>query len=137
MQDAVQELLSNALQINISARVFPPDQQPVWNVEKTKLTLPGRAVDVSLEGDNVRIYLVCTPYTRQNTGDVLLLAQGQVWLTQPPDPELKYYATVYSIPVSYGQKVVYYPLGVPGEVKDPQILNIEMEIQVVPYKENQ
>ena len=145
MQDAVQELLSKALQINISARVTPQDQEPVWNVESSKLTLPGRAVNVRIEGENLRIDLVCTPYLQDN-GDVLLVAQGQVWLMQSPDKEVKYYPSYYSIPVSFGEKVLYFPLGVPDETKKPDAdtqaqteqtpyLNIELDIQVVPYKE--
>jgi hypothetical protein len=180
LRDAVHELLSNALQINISARVLPPDEKPVWNVESSKLTIPGRSVRIRLDGDNVRIYLICTPYVREN-GTVLLLAQGQVWLSEPPDKEIKYFSTFYSIPVSFGEKVLFFPLGLSdkaagnggetaaagasgtaaeeeqaeegggetpagdeavktdegtGEVQaQKEFFNIQMEIQIVPYKD--
>jgi hypothetical protein len=135
LKDALGELLSTALQVTISARILPADEKPVWNVESTKLTIPGRSVKVRLDGDNVRIYLVCTPYSQDN-GDILLLAQGQVWLTEPPENEVKYFSSFYSIPVSYGEKILFFPLGLSDEMaqkegKEP--LNIELEIQIVPY----
>ncbi len=135
LKDALSELLSNALQVTISARVLPADEKPVWNVESTKLTIPGRSVKVRLDGDNVRIYLVCTPYMQEN-GDILLLAQGQVWLTEPPEKEVKYFSTFYSIPVSYGEKILFFPLGLADEMAKKQAsksFNIELEIQIVPY----
>ena len=139
-KEALQQLLSKALSVTISARVLPPDAQeetPIWNAESTKLTIPGRSIKVRLDGDNVRIYLICTPYVQDN-GEVLLLAQGQVWLTQPTDKEAKYYSTFYSIPVSFGEKVLFFPLGLAnaeGQQKD--FFNIELEIKIVPYETKQ
>ncbi len=135
LKEALSELLSNALEVTISARVLPEDEKPVWNVESTKLTIPGRSVKVRLDGDNVRIYLICTPYMQEN-GDILLLAQGQVWLTEPPEKEVKYFSTFYSIPVSYGEKILFFPLGLADEMAKKQAsksFNIELEIQIVPY----
>jgi hypothetical protein len=139
-KEALQQLLSKALSVTISARIFPPDTQeeaPIWNAESTKLTIPGRPIQVRLDGDNVRIYLVCTPYVQDN-GEVLLLAQGQIWLTQPTDKEAKYYSTFYSIPVSFGEKVLYFPLGIaPAEGQQKDFFNIELEIKIVPYQPKQ
>ena len=139
-KDAMQELLSKALTVTVSARILPPDapdaqvETPVWNAESTKLTIPGRSIKVRLDGDNVRIYLICTPYLQDN-GEVLLLAQGQVWFTEPRDNENRYVSTFYSIPVSYGEKVLFFPLGVsnPDETQK-QHFNIEVEIKIVPYE---
>jgi len=140
-KDALQELLSKALTVTVSARIVPPDAQaeetPVWNAESTKLTIPGRSIKVRLDGENVRIYLICTPYIQDN-GEVLLLAQGQVWFTEPQDNENRYVSTFYSIPVSYGEKVLFFPLGVgdPDQAQK-QHLNIELEIKIVPYEKKQ
>ncbi len=140
-KDALQELLSKALTVTVSARILPPDAQqeetPVWNAESTKLTIPGRSIKVRLDGDNVRIYLTCTPYLQDN-GEVLLLAQGQVWFTEPQDNENRYVSTFYSIPVSYGEKVLFFPLGVSNpDQTEKQHLNIELEIKIVPYEKKQ
>ena len=133
-QEALKSLLSNALQINISVRLVSADETPVWNMESSKLTIPGRSVAVRLDGDNIRIFLNCTPYVQEN-GTMLLLAQGQVWLSSPPDSSVKSVSTFYNIPVSLGEKVIFFPLGVPSNVAKKDVFNIELEIQIVPYQE--
>ena len=137
-KEALQELLSKALSVTISARVLPSDtlaDAPIWNAESTKLTIPGRSIRVRLDGDNARIYLICTPYLRDD-GEVLLVAQGQVWLTQPTDREVKYSSTFYSIPLSFGEKVLFFPLGLShAEAQQKDFYNIELEIKIVPYEE--
>jgi hypothetical protein len=132
--EALQALLDNALEVRISARILPAEaEKEPWTAESTRLTIPGRSVKVRLEGDNVQIYLVCTPYVQDN-GEVLLFSQGQVWFTEPPEKNAKYYSTYYSIPVSYGEKVLYFPLGMSdAAAKDQGYFNIELEITIVPY----
>ena len=140
-KEQLQQLLSKALSVTVSAKVVPPaagdEEAPVWNAESTKLTLPGRSIKVRLDGDNVRIYLICTPYV-QDDGEVLLLAQGQVWLTGGPESENKYYNSFYTIPVSFGEKVLFFPLGVAeSDKQDRKYFNIELEIKIVPYEQKQ
>jgi hypothetical protein len=134
LKRALNDLLANALEVHVSARILPSDAGPIWNAESTRLTLPGRPIKVRMDGDNVRIYLICTPYVEES-GEVLLLAQGQVWLSQPPEKEVKYFNTFSSIPVSFGEKVLYFPLGLATASADPEsdFFNIEVEIKVVPY----
>ncbi len=136
--EALKALLDNALEVKISARIFPADaEEAPWTAESTRLTIPGRAVKVRLEGDNVQIYLICTPYVQEN-GEVLLLSQGQVWFTEPPEKEAKYFSTFYSIPVSYGEKVLYFPLGLTdAAAKEQGFFNIELEIVIVPYQKEE
>ena len=137
VKEALQSLLANALEDH-HLRARPPREtrQPIWNAESTKLTLPGRSIKVRLDGDNVRIYLICTPYVQDN-GEVLLLAQGQVWFSTPPDKEVKYFSTFYSIPVSFGEKVLFFPLGVSeAEARQKGFLNVELEIKIVPYDDS-
>jgi hypothetical protein len=139
-KDALQQLLASALSITISARVVLPDAQDetsIWNAESTKLTISGRAIRVRLDGDNVRIFLICTPYVQED-GGVLLLAQGQVWFTEPPDKESRLYNTFYTIPVTFGEPVFFFPLGV-SDTAQPQkdFFNIEVEIKIVPYEQKQ
>lgn len=138
--DALKQLLSTALSVTIKARVLPTDAQedvPIWNPEVTKLTIPGRSIRVRLDGDNVRIYLICTPYV-QDDGEVLLLAQGQVWLTEPSDKESKYSNTFYTIPINFGEPVLFFPLGLSDEdAQQKNFFNIEVEIKIVPYEQKQ
>jgi hypothetical protein len=138
LTDALQALLDNALEVRVSARILPAEaEKEPWTGASTRLTIPGRSVKVRLEGDNVQIYLVCTPYVQEN-GEVLLLSQGQVWFTEPPAKKAKYYSTYYSIPVSYGEKVLYFPLGMSDATAQEQgYFNIELEITIVPYEKDQ
>ena len=132
--ESMQALLDNALEVKISARIFPAEAETApWTEGSTRLTIRGGSVKGGLEGDNVQIYLVCTPYTEEN-GDVLLLSQGQVWFTEPPEKKAKYFSTFYSIPVSYGEKILYFPLGMSDtDVQEQGYFNIELEIVIVPY----
>ena len=133
-KEALQSLLSNALQVTIAARMLPSEEKPIWMAESTKLTLPGRSIRVRLDGDNIRIYLICTPYVQDNK-KVLLLAQGQVWLAEPTDKEVKYSSTFSSIPVSFGEKVLFFPLGFSGEQAQTKgVVNVQVEIKIVPYQ---
>lgn len=132
-KEALQSLLSNALQVTIAARVLPTDETPIWNAESTKLTLPGRSIRVRMDGENVRIYLICTPYVQDN-GEVLLLAQGQVWFATPEDNEVKYSSTFSSIPVTFGEKVLFFPLGLSdAQAQQKGVVNVQVEIKIVPY----
>jgi hypothetical protein len=134
--EALKALLDNALEVRISARILPAEAaKESWTAESTRLTIPGRSVKVRLEGDNVQIYLVCTPY-RQENGDMLLVSQGQVWFTQPPEKTAKYFSTFSSIPVTYGEKVLF-PLGLSETAgQDKDYFNIELEIVIVPYEKD-
>jgi hypothetical protein len=132
-KEALQSLLSNVLKVTIAARVLPADEKPAWNAQSTKLTLPGRSIRVRLDGDNVRIHLVCTPYMQDN-GEVLLLAQGQVWFATPTQNELTYSSTFSSIPVSFGEKVLFFPLGISdARAQQKGAAKVEVEIKVLPY----
>ncbi len=109
----------------------------IWNAESTKLTISGRAIRVRLDGDNVRIFLICTPYVQED-GSVLLLAQGQVWFTEPTDKESKLYNTFYTIPVTMGEPVFFFPLGVSdADQTQKGFFNIEVEIKIAPYEQKQ
>jgi hypothetical protein len=136
----LQQLMSKLVIMSIQARVLPPDQQdntPIWNAEDSKLTLPGRAIKLRLDGDNVHIYLVCTPYIQDN-GEILLLAQGQVWFVEPTDKENKYFSTYYAIPVSFGESVLFLPLGLSDvEAQQKNFFNIEVEIKISPYEQKE
>jgi len=134
LEEAVKSLLDNALRINIEARILPNNAKPVWNTKSTELTIPGRSVAVKLIGDNLRVYAIFTPYRMQN-GNILLVAQGQVWLTEAPDKEVKYLSTFKSIPITLGEKVLFFPLGISTKLPSRKFFNVELEIQIVPYKE--
>jgi len=127
-------LIDEALQLQITAKVLPPDEQPVWNSQSKKLTIPGRSVAVRLVGDNIRVDVVFTPYQEEN-GNLLLVAQGQVWFSEAPDAKTTYLTTIQSIPVSWGEKVLFFPLGFSNELAHASTFNIQLEVEIYPYKD--
>jgi hypothetical protein len=130
----LESLIDEALQLQITAKVLPPDQQPVWNSQSKKLTIPGRSVAVRLVGDNIRIDVVFTPY-QEESGTLLLVAQGQVWFSEAPDAKTTYLTTIQSIPVSWGEKVLFFPLGFSSEIAEASTFNIQLEVEIYPYKD--
>ncbi len=135
LENAIRKILDNALMIKIEARLLPDGKKAIWNQKSEELTIPGRSVAVKLVGENLTIYAIFTPYKMEN-GNLLLVAQGQVWLTEEPQKEVKYLTTFKSIPISLGEKVVFFPLGFPrgNKLASKKYFNIELEIQIVPYK---
>ena len=130
----LESLIDEALQLQITAKVLPPDQQPVWNSQSKKLTIPGRSVAVRLVGDNIRIDVVFTPY-QEESGTLLLVAQGQVWFSKVTDAKTTYLTTIQSIPVSWGEKVLFFPLGFSREFAEASTFNIQLEVEIYPYKD--
>ena len=130
----LESLIDEALQLQITARVLPPDQQPVWNSQSKKVTIPGRSVAVRLVGDNIRIDVVFTPYQEEG-GTLLLVAQGQVWFSEAPNTKTTYLTTIQSIPVSWGEKVLFFPLGFSSELSNTSTFNIQLEVEIYPYRD--
>lgn len=128
----LQSLIDSALQLNITARVLPSDEQPVWNSASREITFPGRSVAVRLLGENIRIDAVFTPY-QQEDGELLLVAQGQIWFSEAA--ETKYLTTFQSIPVSLGEKVLFFPLGFSEQFAEKSTFTLQIEVEIYPYRE--
>ena len=132
LEEKLRPILDKALQLNIIARVLPPGVEQEWNIQSSKLTIPGRSIAVKLFGENIRIFVVLTPYWQQND-KLLLVAQGEVLLSEMTESEVKYLSPVKSIPISLGEKVLFFPLGVSKELR--KSFNIQLEIEILSYKD--
>jgi len=132
LEEALRPILDKALQLNIIARVLPPGAEQEWNMQSSKLTIPGRSIAVKLLGENIRIFVMLTPYWQEN-GKLLLVAQGEVVLSETAESEVKYLSTVKSIPISLGEKVLFFPLGVSKRFR--KNFNIQLEIEILSYKD--
>lgn len=133
IESALKSLKDKALAVNIATRVLEKDQVTVWHTESSKVTISGKAVSLKLSGDNVLILADITPYMNVD-GTLLLVAQGEVYITSSPDGGVKYYSTMKSVPVKAGEKVIFFPLGVAFDA-DENVYTIEVEIEVLPYSE--
>ncbi len=131
IEDIIRKLEESALQVHITARVKQKDNVSVWHMYISKVTISGKTVNVKLSGDDILVYANITPYTK-GKNSILLVAQGQVWLTSPNSKKVEYTSTIKSLPITAGEKVLFYPLGVAAPSDSNHFL-IELEIQVTPY----
>ena len=133
-QDTLKALMDEALRVNIVARILPSDERSDFNVEKSKLTIPGRPVIVQFMGNNISINAILTPYLKKD-GKIILVAQGQVWSPAPRSgkPE-RYLSSLKSLPISFGEKIIFFPLGIPRDATQSDVFNIALEIEVVPFE---
>jgi hypothetical protein len=128
----LQSLIDRALQLNITAKVLPPDESPAWNSMSQKVTLPGRSVAVRVVGENLRIDAVFTPYEEED-GTLVLVAQGQVWYSDAA--ETRYMTSFQSVPVGLGEKVLFFPLGLSEPLSKKTTFTIQIEVEIYPYKQ--
>ena len=127
IEDALRSALDDQLEIKIGLSLTQPDRFTTWNTQQSELTISGRSVNVEVTGSNIRIHAVFTPYL-DAAGDLELVAQGQVWLDDGPEAPTRYVATYRSVPLSLGEKLLFFPLGVAADVADEVTLKLEVEI---------
>jgi len=130
VNDALKYLENNALNIEIITRIVDEQGITVWDAEMSRITISGKSVKVKLQGVNILVITDITPYIR-NDNTVLLVSQGEVWIGSTDSEEMNHYSTIKSLPVSMGESIMFFPLGV-IKTMDKKIYNIELEIQVNP-----
>lgn len=136
----IQALVDQAVVIEIEARTIEtyntdePDSgsENEWNMQTSFITLPGRQVKLSLKGNNINITAYLTPY-KSDDGKVLLVAQGEMKVTDPETGTIKYYSDMKNVDVDFGEQVIYFPLGYAG-LKNSKT-NIELDIVLYKYKD--
>ncbi len=119
--------------VNISIRLISEEQVNIWNTESSKITISGRAVNVKLYGEDILINADITPYLKEDN-TILLVAQGEFWISSREEEGVNYYTTMQSLPVESGEKIIFFPLGLALD-SESNIYTIELEIQVMPYRE--
>jgi len=123
------QLLKDALLFAVDVEVTSPggDSQ-LWNTRVEKITIPGRAVEVSLEGEDSRLKVIFTLYPSED-GKLLLVARSETWVAG------EYSSALSSLPVAYRDEVYYYPLGRAEGSIDDNPVEVRMAINVIPYLE--
>jgi hypothetical protein len=133
-------LNDKALSIHITARITHNDEETVWDMELTRVTISGRTVTVRLDGSNIVVIASFTPY-REDEDSVLLVAQGQTWISDDdPETDVQYRTSFKSLPISLGEPAVFLPLGstpldVTLDSDATGSFNIELEVTVERYVE--
>lgn len=136
------ELLSDkALSVHITARITQNDEETVWDMELTRVTISGRTVTIRLEGSNIVVVANFTPYQEEDDS-ILLVAQGQTWISDDdPATDDQYRTSFKSLPIRLGESAVFLPLGtspldVTLDTDATGSFNIELEVTVEPYTES-
>lgn len=119
-------LLGDALVVTVLAVVPQADSDTPWEARDLKYTIPGSAVSVKLVGSDVAVMLTLTPH-RSADGKLLLVAQSQVWFKE--GESLSYRTSINTVTVSYGEKLLFYPLG----VADGGLAPVRIELSVSRY----
>ena len=127
IESALRSVRDDQLEIKVGLSLTQTEPFTNWNTKQSELTIPGRAVNVEVNGSNLRIRAVFTPYLGED-GELELVAQGQVWLDDGPEAPTRYVATYRSVPLSLGEKLLFFPLGVAEGVADEVTLKLEVEI---------
>lgn len=128
VSDALKYLENNVLNIEIITRIVDEQGVSIWEAEMSRITISGKSVKVKLQGVNILVITDITPYVR-NDSTLLLVSQGEIWIGSSASEEMNHYSTIKSLPVTLGESVIFFPLGVIQAV-DTKIYNIELEIQV-------
>lgn len=123
------QLLKDALLFSVDVTVNMPDgNEELWNKNVQKITIPGRAVVVSLEGEDSRLKVNFTLYPAED-GKLFLVAQSETWVGG------EYSSGLSSLPVAFRDEVYYYPLGRAGDGTEDNPVEVRMAINVIPYLE--
>ena len=136
-EPTLDDILKEALSLFIHARLSQDEQRVMWESEVDKLTIPGRPVTIHLKNGQARLSVHFTPY-RKKEGGLVLVAQSELWLLQQQtksQPEgLRYYTSMKSIPLDFGETVLFFPLGKMDNLNNPEKLHIEMAVMISPYQ---
>jgi len=127
----ISALKDRAVVIEVTARIVQgDDDSESWNSESSKVTIPGRPVTLKLVGSNVVVAAQFTPY-KKDDGHTILVAQGQVWVSTK-DQGILYYTTIQTIPLEFGERVYFFPL---GQKHADSGSRIEVQLVLKPYIE--
>ncbi|MDR0301811.1 MAG: hypothetical protein LBI04_05805 [Treponema sp.] len=106
--EMVSGLRRRAVVVDIDARVLGEEHAVVWNETHSKTAIPGSPVGIKLVGSNVVVEAQFTPFIRRH-GNVLV-AHGQIWYNDP-DKGMSYYTSIQTIPLEFGEPILFFPLG--------------------------
>jgi len=118
-----------ALVLQINTKVAEKNQE-VWNAFNSKITIPGRPVEIKLVGENLIIAIKFTPNQRRG-GKYDLLAQSQIWINIP-NKGMSIRTNTHSILLDFGEPILYFPL---GSSSDPETPLIELHLTMYRYGE--
>jgi hypothetical protein len=131
LDDPLEYIRDKAVSVSIITRVVGKDRVNVWKTQSERITVSGKSVNVTLNGDDLKVRAHIIPFVHED-GSILLVAKGEVWAGEEKSDDVEYYTTVRSLPVEPGESVIFFPVGLAVDSEE-QIYTIELEIKVQPY----
>jgi hypothetical protein len=131
MQNILPRFGGRAVIMDIDARILD-NGVVTWNETNKKITIPGRPVEIKLIGENLVVVVRFTFIRNNSGGQKLLVAQGQVWITDPKQG-IRYQASVQTIPLEFDEPIYYFPL---GPLKSENSASIQVMLTLRPNEEN-
>jgi len=125
--------LKDLLKIEFAVNLIQPGEVSTWNEKKVKYTIPEHPVILKLEGTNFKFIGSFTPYIIPGTDKLMLIAASQMWFIDPSKKNMRYFTYIKSISFSFGEKIVFLPLGFTENYEKSDAHNIQIEIIIVPY----
>jgi hypothetical protein len=120
------DVVEKSLYVIVGTSIISADSSEFQN-SFYRLTLPGKPVTIKVRARDGRIIIHFTPYM---TGDdfFVLFAQNEIWAKPADGESLQYFTSFSSIPLHFGDKAVFYPMG-----KKEKGEYIQMIVVIVPY----
>jgi len=132
-EEALKGLIDKALAINVSSRLLQSNENEAWKVDTSRLTIPGRAIQINLEGDNVRVSIEFTPYKGNDT-DLVLLAKAEIWISHNGKEQVEYQSSFHTILMNYKEGILFFPLGRKNEdIHDTGENELVITVEIEPY----
>lgn len=130
------ESLDNPVKLNFNIRLTQTGTTRVWQQYMEKYTISGKAVSLKLAGANLKYLGYFTPFMLKED-KIKIYIQSQIFLSSEESNSFKYFTSFKTAVVSYGEKIVFYPLGMkrddpPDDIPASNIVIIEIEITVFP-----
>lgn len=127
LDDAVNYLKNQNLVVSLSTRIIESEDETVWHIENSEITQSGQSVYLKMTGENLVVFAQITPYI-QDDETLLLVAKGEVFISSIEEGT-KYYSTLKSLPITLGEKVFFFPLGMAVD-SERNLYYIELEIEI-------
>jgi len=126
--DELPALRDKAIVLQITTKIQENNQE-LGTSFNSRVTIPGRPVAIKMMGGNciIEIRFVLNPQQTKFT----LVAQSQIWIGTI-DKGISYKTTSHSIPIGFGEPVLFFPL---GSNPDPGNPHIELLLAIYRYGE--
>lgn len=123
------DILRDSLLFHAEISISSPNNNSIlWKSQIDKITVPGREVDVLLEGKEGRLKVIFTIFPAKGS-QLLLVARNETRY------EGQYHSAITMFSMNFQDEVLYYPLGRTEDAKQAQPVEISMKLRISPYLE--